>query len=109
VHDGLPLADAIALERTPAAPLVAIADRVIDSSDFNVHQLRRCHGHRTGARQPGRGLSLLFESFAYAAACRATPTSCSMRAACPIRTGTHACAPCPDATPRCANTSTKFP
>jgi len=61
--EGLPLADAIALERKLLRPLSAIADRVIDSSDLNVHQLRRLIatelGMNTGA------LSLLFESFAY--------------------------------------------
>lgn len=62
-HDGLGLADAIALERKLLRPLIAIADRVLDSSDLNVHQLRRTFasefGHSVGA------LTLLFESFAY--------------------------------------------
>jgi UPF0042 nucleotide-binding protein len=38
---GLSLADAIAQERRLLRPLMAIAERVIDSSDLNVHQLRR--------------------------------------------------------------------
>jgi UPF0042 nucleotide-binding protein len=61
---GLPLADAIALERRLLKPLVAIADRVIDSSDYNVHQLRRLVVTELAlGKQPG--LSILFESFAY--------------------------------------------
>ena len=61
---GLPLADAIALERRLLKPLMAIADRVIDSSDFNIHQLRRLVVTELAlGSQPG--LSILFESFAY--------------------------------------------
>lgn len=61
--EGLPLHDAIALERKLLRPLVAIADRVIDSSDLNVHQLRRLIATELG--MSGQELSLLFESFAY--------------------------------------------
>jgi UPF0042 nucleotide-binding protein len=61
--DSLPLADAIALERRLLRPLVAIADRVIDSSDLNVHQLRRLIAGEFGAARAG--LTLMFESFAY--------------------------------------------
>src|SRR5690606_26965274 len=62
--DGLPLADAIALERQRLKPLVTLADRVIDSSDLNVHQLRRLVATELASgKQPG--LSILFESFAY--------------------------------------------
>jgi len=61
--EGLPLNDAIALERKLLRPLAAIADRVIDSSELNVHQLRRLIATELG--MAGRELSLLFESFAY--------------------------------------------
>ena len=61
--EGLPLNDAIALERKLLRPLSAIADRVIDSSDLNVHQLRRLIATELGMH--GNELSLLFESFAY--------------------------------------------
>jgi RNase adapter protein RapZ len=61
--DGLPLHDAIALERKLLRPLSAIADRVIDSSELNVHQLRRLIATELG--MSGGELSLLFESFAY--------------------------------------------
>ncbi|HRQ65893.1 MAG TPA: RNase adapter RapZ [Xanthomonadaceae bacterium] len=61
--DGLPLHDAIALERKLLRPLVAIADRSIDTSDLNIHQLRRLIA--TDVAHDESELSLLFESFAY--------------------------------------------
>src|SRR6185437_16866837 len=39
--DGLSLSDAITLERKRLAPVASIAHRVIDTSDLNLHQLRR--------------------------------------------------------------------
>ncbi len=62
--DGLPLADAILLERKRLQPLVAIADRVLDTSDMNVHQLRRWVVTEL-ANDTEHGLSLLVQSFAY--------------------------------------------
>ena len=62
-HLGLVLADAISLERQALKPLRQIADRVLDASDLNVHQLRRHILTEYGLS--GAGLSLLFESFAY--------------------------------------------
>nr|WP_283016208.1 RNase adapter RapZ [Lysobacter maris] len=61
---GLPLADAIALERQVSRPLRRIADTVIDTSEMNVHQLRRhiITGFGLGGDS---AVSLLFESFAY--------------------------------------------
>ncbi len=61
--DGLGLADAIALERKLMRPIAAIADRVIDTSELNVHQLRRLVIAELG--QSSGALTLLFESFAY--------------------------------------------
>ncbi|GAA3933007.1 RNase adapter RapZ [Luteimonas lutimaris] len=63
-HLGLALADAIALERQVLKPLRALADVTIDTSDLNVHQLRR---QVTTDLNLGldASLSLLFESFAY--------------------------------------------
>ena len=63
-HLGLSLADAISLERQVLKPLRQIADRVMDTSDLNVHQLRRqvITDFGLGHASP---LSLLFESFAY--------------------------------------------
>jgi RNase adapter protein RapZ len=60
---GLSLADAIAEERRLLRPLMAIAERVIDSSDLNVHQLRRLIA--TGYAQTASGLTLMFQSFAF--------------------------------------------
>lgn len=61
--DGLGLADAIAEERRLLRPMLAIADRSIDTSDLNVHQLRRLVITEMGLA-PGT-MTLLFESFAY--------------------------------------------
>lgn len=61
---GLSLPEAIARERELTRPLRDVADTIVDTSQLNVHQLRRriitefALGHSTG-------LSLLFESFAY--------------------------------------------
>ncbi len=62
-HDGVGLSEAIALERRLLRPLSAIADQVIDSSDLNVHQLRRLIATAFGKQSAG--LTLLFVSFAY--------------------------------------------
>ncbi|MEO8459108.1 MAG: RNase adapter RapZ [Dokdonella sp.] len=61
--DGMGLAESIALERKLLQPLRRMADRVIDTSDFNVHQLRRLIIGEMG-RSAG-SMTLLFESFAY--------------------------------------------
>jgi UPF0042 nucleotide-binding protein len=61
--EGMTLADAIAIERRLLRPLMAIADKVLDTSDLNVHQLRRAIATEFGASS--NELSLLFESFAF--------------------------------------------
>ncbi|WP_440222133.1 RNase adapter RapZ [Dokdonella sp. MW10] len=61
--DGLGLAGAIAVERKLMQPTAAIADRVIDTSELNVHQLRRLVIAELG--MSAGTLTLLFESFAY--------------------------------------------
>jgi UPF0042 nucleotide-binding protein len=63
-HDGLPLADSIRLERQAMRPLQAIADLVMDTSELNVHQMRRQVLTELGI-VAHQGMSLLFESFAY--------------------------------------------
>ncbi|CAN5618317.1 RNase adapter RapZ [soil metagenome] len=63
-HLGLALADAIALERQALKPLRALADVIIDTSDLNVHQMRRRVITELGLGLDS-SLSLLFESFAY--------------------------------------------
>jgi RNase adapter protein RapZ len=60
---GMSLADAIARERKLLRPLVSIAEHVIDTSDMNVHQLRRMIATEFAAA--AEGMTLLFESFAY--------------------------------------------
>ncbi len=61
--EGLSLNDAIARERKLMRPLSSIAERVIDTSDLNVHQLRRLIATELGMADGP--LSLMFESFAY--------------------------------------------
>jgi RNase adapter protein RapZ len=61
--DGLSLADAIALERKLMRQIATIADRVIDTSELNVHQLRRHVIAELG--MSAGSLTLLFESFAF--------------------------------------------
>ncbi|SHE87342.1 RNase adapter RapZ [Thermomonas hydrothermalis] len=62
-HLGLSLADAIALEWQALRPLRQIADILIDTSELNVHQMRRRILAEFGVSSAG--LALLFESFAY--------------------------------------------
>jgi UPF0042 nucleotide-binding protein len=61
---GLSLVDAIALERQVLRPLRQIADAVVDTSDMNVHKLRR-HVITEFGIGGDATVSLLFESFAY--------------------------------------------
>ncbi|MFC5577402.1 RNase adapter RapZ [Lysobacter niabensis] len=61
---GLSLVDAIALERQVLRPLRQIADAVVDTSDMNVHKLRR-HVITEFGIGGDTTVSLLFESFAY--------------------------------------------
>ncbi|HVU81787.1 MAG TPA: RNase adapter RapZ [Rhodanobacteraceae bacterium] len=68
---GRSLVDAIAEERRRLRPLLAIANRSIDTSDSNVHQLRRRIATDFGATSGG--LTLMFESFAYG---RGLPPDC---------------------------------
>jgi RNase adapter protein RapZ len=61
--EGRSLSDAIARERKLLMPLASIAERVIDTAELNVHQLRRLIATELG--MTGGPLSLMFESFAY--------------------------------------------
>lgn len=63
-HDGLPLADAIRLERKRMQPLLALADLVMDTSQLNVHQMRRQVLAELGLATQ-QAMSVLLESFAY--------------------------------------------
>ena len=62
-HLGLGLADAIALDRQALRPLRKIADILLDTSEMNVHQMRRRVLAEFGLE--GAGVALMFESFAY--------------------------------------------
>jgi UPF0042 nucleotide-binding protein len=57
------LADAIAAERRLLRPLMGIAEKVIDSSALNVHQLRRMVA--TDYARATEGLTVMFQSFAF--------------------------------------------
>ena len=57
------LADAIASERRLLRPLMGIAEKVIDSSALNVHQLRRLVA--TDYARAAEGLTIMFQSFAF--------------------------------------------
>lgn len=70
-ESGRSLVDAIAEERRRLRPLLAIANRSIDTSDSNVHQLRRRIATDFGATSGS--LTLMFESFAYG---RGLPPDC---------------------------------
>ncbi|HZP64806.1 MAG TPA: RNase adapter RapZ [Rudaea sp.] len=61
--EGISLSDAIARERKLLKPLASIAERVVDTGNLNVHQLRRLMATEFGME--GGPLSLMFESFAY--------------------------------------------
>ena len=61
---GLSLVDAIALERQVLRPLRQIADAIVDTSEMNVHKLRR-HVITEFGIGGDAVVSLLFESFAY--------------------------------------------
>lgn len=63
-YTGLALADAIVLERQVMRPVKSLADLVIDTSELNVHQLRK-RVRSEFALSGEEGISLLFESFAY--------------------------------------------
>ena len=62
-HLGLGLADAIALDRQALRPLRKIADILLETSEMNVHQMRRRILAEFGLE--GAGVALMFESFAY--------------------------------------------
>lgn len=63
-HGGMALSNAIAQEREQLRPIHALADIVIDTSEMNVHQLRKTVLSELES-DTKRQVSLLFESFAY--------------------------------------------
>ncbi len=63
-HGEVPLLEAIRQERDLMAPIAALADLTIDTSQTNVHQLRRVVRDRVPGSASGQ-ISLLFCSFGY--------------------------------------------
>ena len=61
---GIPLADAIEMERTLLSPIASNADMFIDTSRTNVHQLRELIMESLGNAE-ATGFSLLLRSFGY--------------------------------------------
>jgi UPF0042 nucleotide-binding protein len=61
---GLPLADAITMERAWLLPIASQADLVIDTSQLSMHDLARTMRNRLASRRPEQ-LSLLFQSFGF--------------------------------------------
>lgn len=61
---GIPLADAIERERKVLEPIAGCADLFIDTSHYNIHQLRDAIRARV-VEKPTHTLSILFESFGF--------------------------------------------
>ncbi len=61
---GLPLVEAIHLERSILKPVRASADLTIDTSDLNVHELRRIIRHRL-VEEHKDGMAILIQSFGF--------------------------------------------
>jgi RNase adapter protein RapZ len=57
--------DGISRERRALEPIRALADKVIDTSDFNVHQLKREMEQQFCQAPEGRHMALFFTSFGY--------------------------------------------
>ncbi len=57
--------DGISRERKALAPIRALADKVIDTSDFNVHQLKREMEQQFCQTPAARRMALFFTSFGY--------------------------------------------
>lgn len=63
-QEGLPLDDALDVERARLGPVIAEADLVLDTTHSNVHTFRHLFGERV-LRDGSQGLSLLFQSFGF--------------------------------------------
>ena len=106
-HLGLVLADAISLERQALKPLRQIADHVLDTSELNVHQMRRHILTNTASVAPA--CPCCSSRSPIVAACRPSPISCSMRGCCPTRIGMRGCGRCRGAMAQSPTTSTPIP
>ena len=63
-HKGLPLVEAIHMERTILKSVISNADWTIDTSDLNVHELRRLINQRLLPKQ-GDSMAILVQSFGF--------------------------------------------
>jgi RNase adapter protein RapZ len=61
---GLPIREAIRLERARLAPIRQLADHVVDTSSFSIHQLRR-HANNLFAEHEATPLLVTLQSFGY--------------------------------------------
>ena len=104
-----PVKSSLAAERRHLQPIRAMADLVVDTSKFNVHELR---AHITEPSQAGvasKNILVSWSASDTSTACPRTPTWCSTSAFCPIRTSFRSSARLPGATRRSRNTSARFP
>lgn len=60
-----PIAEALTAERTMLAPIRAMADKIVDTSDLTVHELRQLFHGMVRTRLQGAPLMLTFESFGF--------------------------------------------
>ncbi len=61
---GLPLVEAIHMERSILKPVMAAADLTIDTSELNVHELRHIIRRRL-VEEPQEGMAILIQSFGF--------------------------------------------
>ena len=85
------LAPAIERERVLLEPVKAEADVVVDTSDLNVHELRRRMRTLFGDEGTSRRCRPRCCRSATRTACRSTPTWSSTAGSCPTRTGSTSC------------------
>ena len=62
---GLPLAEAIEVERSLLSDIAAGSDLIIDTTYTNIHQLRELIKEQIARRDRNNGLSVLFQSFGF--------------------------------------------
>ena len=62
---GLPLAEAIEIEKNLLSDIASGSDLFIDTTFTNVHQLRDLIKHQVAGRERKNGLSVLFQSFGF--------------------------------------------
>ena len=76
----------IRAERAELEPIRAMADLIINTSKFTVHELREFIGERFRGEREESNIMIYVTSFGFRMAFRPTATWSSMSAFCPIRT-----------------------